>query len=261
MTRPLEGIAFLSRSRNRVDVLEALDTDAMTRQEVRVATDVSRTTLGRVLREFEERNWVARDGDQYATTPLGELVVESFLSLRETMRCVATLREVVDWLPTDEMDVDLGHFADADVTFPDANNPAAHQARGLELLTSATTLRVLVDAAFPQLVAGTRDRVADGTLSFEGVLSADLVTYLDTNPELAGLFADLAAAGEVHQHDGPVPYNMLVADETLLLWLCDADQKNQALLTSDDAAVVAWAEETFESYRAQADELERGVLQ
>lgn len=261
MDQPLDGVAFLSRSPNRVRVLEALDAGAMTRREVRAATDVSRTTLGRVLGEFEERNWVARDGDRYATTPLGELVVAAFLPLRETMRCVENLRDVVDWLPTDEMDVDLRHFADSDVTFPDANNPAAHQERGLDVLANATTLRVLVDAAFPHLVTVTRDRVADGSLSFEGVLSSDLVTYLDTNPELAGVFADLAADGDVRRYDGAVPYNMLVADDTLLLWLCDADRTNQALLTSDDEAVLAWAGETFESYRAEAEELEQDVLQ
>lgn len=64
---PLDDIAFLARSAHRVGVLDALAEGQRERDQLRDATGASSPTLGRILADFEERHWVARDGRPYLT--------------------------------------------------------------------------------------------------------------------------------------------------------------------------------------------------
>lgn len=103
---PLDDIAFLSRSNNRVAVLEALARDDQTRRELREATEVSRPTLGCVLDGFEERGWVANSGSgnghDYFLTPLGQVVAEEFTETMATVETVQKLRDLAPQIPFDE---------------------------------------------------------------------------------------------------------------------------------------------------------------
>lgn len=75
----LESIAFLARSHNRVALLATLSTGACTPSELHGSTGVARTTVGRIVNEFEERGWAQRTSDgTYVTTPAGDQVADEF---------------------------------------------------------------------------------------------------------------------------------------------------------------------------------------
>jgi len=60
---PLDDIEFLARSDHRVTALDALATRPQSRTDLRELTGVSRSTVGRTLREFEARRWIRRERD------------------------------------------------------------------------------------------------------------------------------------------------------------------------------------------------------
>jgi hypothetical protein len=78
MDSPLDRIAFPARSENRMRVLRTVTAEPRTRHELREELVVSRTTLGRVLNEFEERSLIRPTERGYATTVVADAILEQF---------------------------------------------------------------------------------------------------------------------------------------------------------------------------------------
>ena len=103
MEETLAEIEFLALSPNRVTVLERLADGVHTRSELGEATGASQATLGRILGDFEERDWVRREGNGYVATATGRLVAEGFRDLLDVMAAERELRDVVAYLPTEAL--------------------------------------------------------------------------------------------------------------------------------------------------------------
>lgn len=118
MGPPLERIAYLARSENRVQVLQALRAEARTRQQLREELPVSRTTLARILNEFETYSLIERSGKAYQTTSVADAILDRFVPLLETMEGITSLGDAAQWIPTDDYAIELAHFGDATVRRP-----------------------------------------------------------------------------------------------------------------------------------------------
>ena len=125
MEETLAEIEFLALSPNRVTVLESLADGRRSRSELADATGASQATLGRILGDFEDREWVRRTEGAYAATATGRLVAEGFRDLLDVMSAERELRDVVAYLPTEAMDFDLRHLADAKIVTPTETRPNA----------------------------------------------------------------------------------------------------------------------------------------
>ncbi|WP_254531899.1 helix-turn-helix transcriptional regulator [Natrinema gelatinilyticum] len=143
MDPAIQDIEFLARSEHRIAALEALFEQRRDRRELRAVTEASDPTIGRIVRDFEDRSWIVRDGPYYELTPLGAFVTERFLKLREGMRTGNTLREVWHWLPREMEGFAVEHFEDAVVAYPGPNYPYEPVDRVTYLLESTDTIRGL----------------------------------------------------------------------------------------------------------------------
>lgn len=260
MEASLEELAFLSRSPNRVQVLDTLAGERLSQRELRDEVSVSRATIARILTQLEDRNWVAGTGNQYEITALGELVISEFLPLVDCMETVQRLGEVFHLLPADDIDLDLRNFSSADVIVPDKSVPTKHMDRGLDLLRDADQIRILAWTALPEYVTVIRDRLEATDLRFECVVPASFLDDLGDQPSLHDDFMTLADVGTVHRYDGTIPYNLFISDGHVFFWLCNADGTEQAALVCTDDPVCSWAEKTYETYRTLADEFEVQTL-
>ncbi|ESP89670.1 helix-turn-helix transcriptional regulator [Candidatus Halobonum tyrrellensis] len=263
MDAALEEIEFLALSDNRVAVLELLAESPHTRRELAEETGASQPTLGRILRDFDDRHWVDHDGSAYAATATGRLVAEEFTDLRETIATERRLREVMEWLPTDEMGFDLRRLGDARITLPSRTRPGAPVGRVLDLLRSADRVRIVSHAFNEASLDAVRERVLAGSGEFEGVFSPDALDALASDDALRDRLGDLLDAdrAEVRIHDGPVPLAVTVTDDVVHLLLRDADGLLRAAVDTDDEAVLAWANETHERYWRDADPLDPETLE
>ena len=256
MNRVLDDIEFLARSANRVDVLRLVADRTYTRTELATATDASQPTLGRILRDFEQRRWINRSPEGYAATATGRLVADGLGELYESLETEHTLRELVAWLPTEELGFDLRRLQDATVTVPTQTRPGAPVGRVIELIDDAEQVTVLSHAFNDRTLAAVADWVAAGG-QFEGVFSASAITPVTDDAALAGQLRRLidADAATVHIYDGPVPLAITITDSVVSLLVRDDSGRLQAALDTDDPDVLSWARDSYSRYREQSQPL------
>jgi len=253
MDRVLEEIEFLSLSSNRVDVLTRLADSPQTRQELGVSTDASQPTLGRIIRDFEERNWISRTAEGYEATATGRLVADGIEELYGLVETELKLREFVDWLPTEELTFDLRQLRDAAITVPTRTRPGAPVGRVIELVEDAKEVTVLSHAFNDRMLQAVTDWVDDGG-QFEGVFSAAAIRPVTDDAALDSQLRTLieAETATVRIYDGPVPLAVTLTDSVVSLLIRDDTGRLQAAVDTDNATVSAWAAELYEQYRTDS---------
>ncbi|MCO8254941.1 DUF1724 domain-containing protein [Haladaptatus sp. AB618] len=262
MDSALDEIEFLALSSNRVTVLDTLCDDSYTRRELEEQLTASQPTLGRILRDLQERGWITYDGRRYTTTATGQLVAEEFVDLLETVETELKLREVVEWLPTEAMDFDLRHLSDATITTPSQTKPGAPVQRVLELLHRSSHVQLFSYAFNEQSLGVIRQRVLDGAQTFEGVLSEDALAMITHDSALREQLRDLVESGdaEIRLYDGEIPFAVTITDDVTHLLLRDQDDFLRAALDTDDEAVLTWARGKFEGYWQRSSPVDAETL-
>jgi predicted transcriptional regulator len=262
MTDPLEEIEFLARSPNRIRVLETLSNEPHTRQELQESVGASQPTLARILNDFDDRNWIEREGGTYETTHLGSFVASGFRSLLSVMETESQLRDVVDLLPMARFDFGLERLADARITTPTQADPGRPLNRAIELAAEAETHRIVSYVLNHEMLETVDQATTDGRQSFEGAVTADTIDVLRSEYDSWRRLRSLAGseAASLRLTDREVPFAVGIADGTVYLFLRDEDGLLRALLESADPAVRSWAVDTVEQYRAAGEELDQSVL-
>jgi predicted transcriptional regulator len=248
MNQPLDEIVFLTRSEHRVEVLDALAERPHSRADLQVLTGASSATIGRVLGGFENRDWIERVDHQYKATLLGAFVAEGLLALLERMETERTLRDVLQWLPIEEIGFDIELFTDAVVTVPAYGAPLRTASRFAELVEETETMRgftpTTVESDLEVLFRNTIDGMECEIICPETVLAShseqatkaiesgniDIFMTNDDLPCACAIFDDrVGLAG----HDREIGI-LRVAIDT------DAPEARQ------------WAEELYQSFRRDA---------
>jgi predicted transcriptional regulator len=263
MESALEEIEFLALSANRVDVLSRLAEGRHTRNELAEETGASQATLGRILRDFEERSWIRRDERAYVATATGRLVALGFTDLQAILETEMRLREVIDYLPTHAMDVDLRRLADATITLPSQMRPNAPLSRLLELLEDGEEVRTFSHAFNEQTLTIVEERTDAGDQRFGGVFSRSAIDALAGESSLRNRLRTLLESdrAELRVRDEGVPIAAMIVDDTVYLLLRDENGVLQASIDTDDPAVRSWARDTYDHYRRTAQPLNADLFE
>lgn len=258
---PLDDVAFLARSNNRVDVLEALTEDDRTRRGLHEVTGISQPTLGRILEGFEARGWATNgrngNGSPYWLTPLGRLLAEEFGSLLDVAGTVQTLSELPPRLPLDEMDFDLRALSDATITTPKPTDATAHFRREAAVLADTTRLQFLCNQAQPETVGRYRDWVVEDGGHLEAVITGDAIDAALAHPVMRTHLREMLATGRVsiYRYDGDVSFMTGLLDDTASIVPLNDSGVPCAFIESTDDAVRAWVTDTLDSYRTESEPL------
>lgn len=255
---PLEEIEFLARSSNRVEVLAALVEKPHTRRDLEARLDVSQPTLGRILGDLAERNWVESEQGHYRATPTGRLVEAGITDLRERLATETRLREVVEWLPMETLEFDFRHLADATITTPSRTRPNAPIQRMLELLAATDSARLVSHSFNEQKLDRIHDRTVEGDLTTRGVFAEAAIDAIAATPDLRRQLRTLvdAEGAEIRVTTDDIPLALEVTDDRTHLLLRDGDGIVRASLDTDDETVRSWAETAHERYWSDATPLE-----
>lgn len=258
MDEALDEIEFLALSANRIEVLRALADRPLTRGGLAASTNASQPTVGRVLRDFEERRWVTRTEEGYVATATGALVARGIGDLLAIIETDRKLRPVLEWLPTKTMDFDLRHLRDASITVPSPTRPSAPLGRALDLLRDATTVRICSHTFNEWSLSVIRERVAAGEQTFEGVVSRAAIDAIATDSTLRDDLETLLAAtgATVRVHETELPVAVAITDDRVHLLLRDETGVLQATVDTDDEEALSWARETYEQYFEEASPLD-----
>lgn len=253
-TAPSEAVRTVLDRREFLDALRDGPKDKRTLVE---AADVSRSTVNRAVRDLETAHLVERTNGGYRTTAYGELLAEEFASLLDTASFAWEVRDVLEQLPTVELDFELSRLADADITTPTPANPSAPMERVVEIKRNVTTLRSLASGRSPGALDAHERGAQEGDVSFESVCSVDLVSWLVADDErreqLAGLLEHDGVS--VYAYDGEIPVPVGITEDRTFFGVESPEGAPVALVESTDDRVRDWAVERFESARDAADEL------
>jgi predicted transcriptional regulator len=257
---PLDDAAFLARSPHRVGVLEILADGPMTRRDLHDETGISQPTLGRILEPFRDRNWVERRGQEYALTPWGHLLADDFGDLLETVESIQRLSDVVQQLPTDEMDFDIREFRDATVTKPTTGDVFRHVRRVEELLYNADHVVNVTPTIAPGKAEEYEQQVArflDGNQRAEAIIPAGALNTAEVAAHLAATVRGPIESGRaaVYLYDGNIPTLLAVADGTAMLVPVDEQDVPVALVETENPTIRSWVEAKIDEYREQSTEL------
>jgi predicted transcriptional regulator len=261
MESALEEIEFLALSSNRVEVLQLLAAEPHSRGDLAAETGASQATLGRIIADFEERSWIQRTGGEYVATATGRIVADGFTDLLDILETERSLRNIVQYLPTDAMEFDLRHLADATITVPSQTRPNAPVQRLLDLLRDAEEVRTFSHAFNDQTIQVVQERVAAGEQRFSGVFSPGAIDALTADDRLQSRLETLRAESDASlrvRSDG-VPLAVMIADDVVHMLLRDDNGVLQASLDTTAPAVREWAIETFDTYWASAEPLSESL--
>lgn len=257
----LEDIAYLSRSINRVRILDVLTDRPASRQELVESIGTSRATIDRVVNEFENRGWAERTVDgTYIATAWGIHLQEQFNPFLESVAALHRLGGAVEWLPVEELTIGLHHFADAEVVGQEQDDPVETIDMMVEMVEAATDFRAFTHLVPPvPLAEATLDGVESGRLTAEGVLTADSIAFLSDHPDRRECWAAIIdAGGPLYRYDGDIPCNVWVIDETVLIKKSGPEPFADAYgvpIVSQNREVRAWANQLIDTYRDRADRL------
>lgn len=252
---PLDDIAFLARSNNRVKVLQELTEGDRTRRHLREKTGISQPTLGRILDGFQDRAWVTKNGRGYALSPLGRVLADEFEGLMDTTETIQQLRDLAPRLPLETMDFDLRLLAKGTITTPKPTDATAHFRRERKLLEETERIQFLCNQAQPETVKRYRNWVVEGGGQLEAIIAGDAIDAASADAEMGAYLHDMLASNRVTilRYDGSVSMMLGLLDEIASIVPLDHNGVPCAFIESDDEAVRTWVSDTIETYREQAN--------
>ncbi|WP_139246731.1 helix-turn-helix transcriptional regulator [Halogranum amylolyticum] len=253
----MANIAYLARSQNRIEILETLTTGSHTSRDVEEQTGTSRSTLERITTELEERGWAERNNNgEYVLTETGERIAEETSRYVGAMEAIETLGEAVNWLPNDELTIDLRYFRDAVVWKPEPNDVAAADTRIIDLSRDGDRFACLSNTAGTVgLETEMIEQFGKDQLDVENVVTPEELDIYRQDPERAARWKSYLEAGaNVYCYHGQIPCVLILIDETVFIG--DRRLETLGVIESSNDAVRSWAEGVLANYRDNAERVE-----
>ena len=248
---PIDDIAYLARSEHRGPTLIALTVRPRSRSELWEMTGVSESTIRRTLGEFEDRDWVRRDGYQYDVTQLGAFVASAMADLIDRLETERKLRDVWRLLPDEETGFTIEMCSDATVTVADPENPSRPIGRFCSLIEETDRLHftgldvAMLDSCKSELCG----RIVEG-METELINPPRVANYIRSN--CPDLFSEALATGnlDLRLHDQLPSYGVSIFDDRIAVAGYDPEGVTvRVLVDTDDTDAREWAESTFTTHR------------
>ncbi|EMA54550.1 helix-turn-helix transcriptional regulator [Halococcus salifodinae] len=264
MTTPYDDVEYLVRSENRIAVLEALADDHHSRSKLQSLTDASRVTVGRILEEMEQREWVTHEGWEYEATPLGKLLATDVRQLIDTAATAQNLRDVVSHALYDATDIDLRWLESAQIVRPgDRGDIIAMINRVGTLYEGATNQLQTVGGFFEYRTLDiVRRKVVDEGIPYTSVYTQEAIESALSRSDARSHIAEILGTGnEIYVYEDEIPFILSIIDGTIVMGATDDQGGPGPMIESDEETVLNWAKATHERYKREAVPLDPDTLE
>lgn len=260
MVEAFDGINFLTRSENRVEVLNTLSTGRYTKPGLVEVTDMSETTVERTLEAFQERNWIRITEGRYELTRVGELIAEDYLRLADSMDLALRLGPALEVLPIKEMEFDLRHLTDARIAHPEEFDPLETLDSRADMVREADRILGIAPAnyAVELVIKPFYEAVLEHGLELRTVVTTGYVETVRTQPELRRMLREQLDAGAeiyVAPEETTITTAIALYDDLATITGFDETGTPRISIESSAAPVREWVRETFDRYRSEATRL------
>jgi len=253
MDTPLDDIAFLANSDNRVAVLERFVDGSRNRDELTDQVDASRVTIARILRELEAREWITRSGQEYTVTPLGEWIYEEFARMVDEMEAEHRVREAMQWFPTDLLTFDIRCLRDAELVLVDETDVTALTRRIVEFHRSGDRIRGIARESAPAFIENQWELTVQGDTHVELVITPEIVETIRDHQPTARRFREMLNQENAHYFVyEDIPVSVGIVDGTVGINLTDEQGTLKGGLKTDNETIHTWAVDLFETYQKEA---------
>lgn len=236
--------------------LIALSRRPLRRRELEDRLGVSNSTGYRITRTLEEMALIENTDGRYEITRRGTAVLEAVSGFEANVRTAVRLGPVTEVLRETGPDVDLDAFADATVTDVQSYT-FSPQIRFLELLDETDAfLGIGTESIVPGFFVDVQERIIDG-MELEVLWTPETAAKsLAKWPERMIDVCDRNNVS-VYLHDD-IRFDLAVFDHRVGVGVPDTDTGVcRVFVDTESTAARTWAEEVYESYRAEAVRLPR----
>ncbi|WP_231188376.1 MarR family transcriptional regulator [Haladaptatus sp. DYF46] len=235
------------------EVLEALVTDSLDRNELEARLDISRATSHRFTRWLENHDLAERVDNEFTLTGTGQVYADAIIHLERDLRAATVLAPLLESICEAHREFVVAPFADGTVTTATPEDPYAPFTRFVQLLQESNTLRGFnTTHMFPPTLEKPSDQLFDD-LEVELIYLPDVVdTLFGTHPDR---LRDAIDAGHLTLRTREaLPYGLAIFDDRVGIGGYD-DQTGimRVFVDSDSAIARGWAERVFETYRDHSE--------
>jgi predicted transcriptional regulator len=251
-----DAARFLADSPDRLALLTRLRKGPARPATLAEDLGCARRSVQRNLAAFVERGWVERDEGGYRLTTAGDLAATTHADYLDRLERLDRFAPLLRHLDTDYAPP-LSLLEDADLVVASPENPQAPVQAYVDRLNQfeGDTVRMcspVLSRIFHE---------AHASLAMQGV-HTDLVLSEATAKKARDLnpmeFETILRVGvlDLYAHPDSVPFGLTVGEDRLLLAAYDEAGHLEACLASDNADLLAWAEDLFERYRERSAKVE-----
>ncbi|MCG1002738.1 MULTISPECIES: winged helix-turn-helix domain-containing protein [Halobacterium] len=246
-----DATALLAR---RAHLLRSLRDGPRPKQDLVAAQSMSRSTVDRAVRTLEARGFVERNGG-VALTLRGRLALDAYDEFVETLDALEEAGGLLDVLPADAT-VDSALLHGANVVQSDPVAPQRPYVTYQSIVEDATAVRGFAPAVLDENVSRFHDRIVDGRARVDlTVAPAALDELLSSH---ADVIEDALDTGRLTLREATtvLDYALVVVEQperTVACALFFDDHGIAGMVENDEPHAVEWADEVYESIRADAD--------
>lgn len=239
----------------RASALAMLREGPLDRQELQERLAVSRPTVHRFTRAFEDRGLVERPEGRLALTPMGEIVAEAVTEFRRTVRTARRVEPLFEVVPECDPAFVREAFADATVTTAEPGDPYGGVRQFMTIVEGSDTLRGIDPAAInPLHLDDLHARIVDGMETDAVFLPEVVESLVESNPERA---REAFESGNLtlRTHDD-IPFGVTLCDDRIGVGIYDEDTGLlETCIDTPSPAAREWAEDVYAEYRDQSTPL------
>jgi predicted transcriptional regulator len=257
MDEPFDAVSFLMRSRNRLAILQAVTVAPKTRQALVSSTGCSRVTVGRILRQFEDRDWVTHDGQTYEGTTEGRTLATVLSGLLEDLAGLERFEPLLSTIEIDALALPRGALADATVTTTDPTQPFRPLNRLTDLGAAASRVRMYAVGMTPDALESHLDLVRSAGQDLEIVTTHSALESVRATSALQEPLAELVETNAVVAVGPPDPDLAFVArfDDHAVIGAATKSGTIAGIAEWSDDRMLAWADARLDARLADAERI------
>lgn len=257
-----DALAYLAGSTHRAGLLKTLKTEPLRSREL-VGDSVSKSTVRRALRGFEERNWVVRTtSGAYTTTSNGDEAIMTFLQLLETAEQTQAKAPFLRRFGQRSLDIPRGILSESDLVVSTGQEPhaalnavidltnlrEAHQ--GTRKLRDVRTVVPIFSAVMYDVFGSLVDSGTQMQIIFDQESYREMRTPANAH-YLAGAF--LAPNLDVRIHPESLTFGFGYYDGAAMVAAYSEREDHDAGIVSEDDQFVEWVVKTIDDLWEEAD--------
>ncbi len=245
-----EALKFLASTALRGTILEKLQSSPRDVSSLRDTLEESRSTIHRNVSQLRDRNWISKGPNgRYRLTPLGELVVEDFRTIKETTDLVADLEEIAGALPLSEFDFDITRLRSSSVQMATEAAPFAPLTTLVTHIQNASTVQIAAPYYHPMCIDEFLQNVEFGGLQrCCMIIPATRVETFKTNHETAWRGLQRNESVDLRQVQDSIEFMIVLLDDSAIIGAYKTGTVC-GIIDTTDPEIRDWVHGELQTYR------------